>query len=150
MLSRRKPPPHAFPGAVRHHDRMQDDPSTDWRPLWHSLHEVIGGKWTLHVLRALEAGEYGFNDLQRELDGVTAKTLSRRLRELRCRGFVEKEVLATSPPATRYRLTDAGREFAALLGEAENLARLTDCDGDRCAGVWPADAPADADCACTC
>lgn len=129
---------------------MQDEQPADWQPLWHSLHEVLGGKWALHAVRALAGGEYGFNELQRELGGVTAKTLSRRLRELRCRGFVEKEVLATSPPATRYRLTDAGREFAGLLGEVEDLARLAECEDEHCAGVWPADASTDGGCVCTC
>ena len=81
----------------------------DWRRTWHAVRDVLGSKWAFHVVRTLAEDEQGFNDLKRELDGVTAKTLSERLRELRCLGFVDKEVHAISPPTTTYRLTAPAR-----------------------------------------
>jgi len=59
----------------------------DWRETWHGLHDVLGGKWAFHVLRALDEEPQGFNALGDAL-GVRPKTLSARLSELRCRGFV--------------------------------------------------------------
>lgn len=37
---------------------------------------VIGGKWTLRVIIALKEGHTRFNDLQRTIDGISAKVLS--------------------------------------------------------------------------
>jgi DNA-binding HxlR family transcriptional regulator len=103
----------------------------DWRRTWHAVRDLLGSKWAFHVVRALGDSGRGFNDLKRELDGVTAKTLSERLRELRCLGFVEKEVHATSPPTTTYRLTDHGRDLAAVMTDVESLVEVVECrDGD--------------------
>lgn len=112
--------------------------SDDWQRVWHTLHGTLGNKWAFHVLRLLSEHDAGFNEMKRELDGVTAKTLSQRLRELRCGGFVERHVEATTPPSTRYTLTDAGREFVATLRELESLVGVVDCDAceeDECAVV---------------
>lgn len=106
----------------------------DWRRTWHGLYDLLGGKWAFHVLRALADEERGFNDLRRDL-GTTAKVLTERLRELECRGFLVREVHATSPPTTTYRLTDAGREFAAALRDLERQVEVVDCDGGPCAVV---------------
>ena len=107
------------------------DAEDDWRRTWHAVRDVLGSKWAFHVVRALAESERGFNDLKRELDGVTAKTLSERLRELRCLGFVEKEVHATSPPTTTYRLTDPGAELADVMADVESLVEVVECpDGD--------------------
>ena len=110
---------------------IADSGSDDWRRTWHAVRDALGSKWAFHVLRALAERERGFNDLKRELDGVTAKTLSERLRELRCLGLVEKEVHATSPPTTTYRLTDHGRSLAAIMADVESLVEVVECsDGD--------------------
>jgi len=125
-----------------------DEPggSDDWRRTWHAVRDVLGSKWAFHVVRALAVDERGFNDLKRELDGVTAKTLAERLRELRCLGFVEKEVHATSPPTTTYRLTEHGASLAGVLADVESLVEVVECpDGD--CPVAPTATP---DCACDC
>lgn len=112
--------------------------AVDWQRVWHNLHRALGNKWAFHVLRLLSERDAGFNEMKRELGSVTAKTLSQRLRELRCRGFVERHVEATTPPSTRYTLTDAGRRFVATLRELESMVGVVDCGGcgaDECAVV---------------
>lgn len=116
------------------------EPSDDWRRTWHAVRDVLGSKWAFHVVRALAEEPRGFNDLERELEGVTSKTLSERLRELRCLGFVDKEVHATSPPTTTYRLTDHGEELADLMVEVESLVAVVECP-DRDCPVPPATTP---------
>ncbi|EMA44184.1 winged helix-turn-helix transcriptional regulator [Halococcus saccharolyticus] len=101
--------------------------SSEWRAVWHGLHQALRGKWAMHVLRLLFEGPRGFNEMRRELDGPTAKTLSERLTELRCHGLVERHVEATSPPSTRYELTPAGRRFVAVLRELEVEVDLVEC-----------------------
>lgn len=97
---------------------------SDWNTTWHTLGKLIGSKWSCHVLRLLGREPYGFNELRRELDGLTATMLSRRLKELRCHGLVERTVKSSPPLETRYELTAAGREFTHLLGEMEDLVRI--------------------------
>jgi DNA-binding HxlR family transcriptional regulator len=121
----------------------------DWRRTWHAVRDVLGSKWAFHVVRALADAEQGFNDLQRDLDGVTAKTLSERLRELRCLGFVAKEVHATSPPTTTYRLTDHGRDLADVMAEVESLVSVVECPDGDCA-VASEGGESAAKCACDC
>lgn len=109
---------------------MNRDP--DWQSTWHSLHALLGRKWTLHVLRLLSTGGYGFNEMKRELDGVTATMLSRRLEELACHGLVARTVEETTPPSTTYRLTERGAAFAARLLELEGLVQRRGCEDDTC------------------
>lgn len=105
----------------------------DWELTWHTLGKLLGSKWSCHVLRLLSTGSYRFNELTRELDGMTATVLSRRLKELRCHGLVRREVGNQSPPETRYDLTETGRAIAELLGQMEAFvdvdrpAAETDC-----------------------
>lgn len=101
--------------------------TSDWRALWHGVNRAIGRKWSVHVLRLLDEQATGFNELQRALDGPTAKTLSERLSELQCAGLVSRHVEATSPPSTRYELTEAGERFVAVLRSLERVVEVVDC-----------------------
>lgn len=111
---------------------MTDSEAGDWRRTWHALRDVLGAKWTFHVVRGLAAQPAGFNELQRRLDGVTAKVLSERLRELRCLGFVSRDVHATIPPTTTYRLTTAGTELAETLESLESMVDVVECVEQDC------------------
>ncbi|MEL1254109.1 helix-turn-helix domain-containing protein [Flavobacterium sp. DGU38] len=86
----------------------------------HSLHEVcranllpvgdalyaIGGKWKLRIIIALSSGHTRFNDLQRSLEGISAKTLSNDLRDLEQNGFVIRNVDNAVPVVVSYVLTE--------------------------------------------
>jgi DNA-binding HxlR family transcriptional regulator len=100
---------------------------------WHGLRELLGAKWTLHVLDALATDPRGFNDLQRAVDGMTATMLSRRLEELVCHGLVDRHVADTVPPTTTYRLTPQGREALTHLDDLAGLFDPADCADPRCA-----------------
>ena len=95
-----------------------------WQAKWHGLQDVLGPKWTLHLLRLLSEGPSGFNEIERELDGLTAPMLSQRLKELRCHGFVERTVAETSPPTASYSLTEQGERVAVHLRELESMVEL--------------------------
>ncbi|MBZ6496983.1 winged helix-turn-helix transcriptional regulator [Natrinema longum] len=106
----------------------------DEQDSWHQLREILGSKWAFHVLRLLSERQYGFNEMQRSIDGVTATMLSRRLKELQCHGLVEKHVEATTPPSTMYELTENGDAFVDLLEEMEGMIDLAECsDRSECA-----------------
>lgn len=100
---------------------MQQEQTPDWQRTWHGLWDILSCKWTFHIIRLLSAGSYGFNEMERRLDGITSTMLSRRLKQLEAEGIVDKDVIATSPPSTSYRLTETGRELAGILREIEEL-----------------------------
>jgi DNA-binding HxlR family transcriptional regulator len=80
----------------------------------------IGDKWSIMIIRRLEAGPMRFNELHRILDGVTHRVLTATLRGLERDGVVHRTVTPTVPPRVDYALTDLGRE---ALGPINGLAR---------------------------
>ncbi len=67
---------------------------------------VIGGKWKLRIIIALCEGENRFNELQRALDGISAKVLSNELKDLELNGFVKRTVHDQTPVVVSYEPTD--------------------------------------------
>lgn len=67
---------------------------------------VIGGKWKLRIIVALrEEGNKRFNELQRTIQGISAKVLSTELKELELNGFVKRNVYPQTPVVVEYELT---------------------------------------------
>lgn len=93
----------------------------DWKREWDAIWGVLSCKWTFHIIRLLATDSYGFNQMKREFDGITATMLSRRLKTLESEGIVRRCVLDTAPPTTSYELTETGYELALLLKEIEAL-----------------------------
>jgi DNA-binding HxlR family transcriptional regulator len=68
---------------------------------------VIGGKWKLRIIIALSGGNRRFNDLQRTVEGISARVLSSELKDLEQNGFLNRVVYAeASPVLVEYKLTD--------------------------------------------
>jgi DNA-binding HxlR family transcriptional regulator len=56
-----------------------------------------------------------FNELQRQLGGITQRVLTMQLRELEADGIVERTVYAEVPPRVEYRLTPFGESLKPVL-----------------------------------
>jgi len=97
-----------------------------WQQTWHGLQDILGPKWTFHILRLLSEDPRGFNAIVDELEGLTAPMCSQRLKELTCHGLVERTVTDTTPPTTTYALTGPGAEIAGHLQQLESLVELTE------------------------
>lgn len=66
---------------------------------------VIGGKWKLRIIIALGEGNKRFNELQRKVEGISARVLSNELKELELNGFVKRTVYTQTPVVVEYELT---------------------------------------------
>lgn len=77
--------------------------------------QVIGGKWTLLILRDLFTGTKRFGEIRRSLEHVSPKTLSERLRELETLGLVTRTVYAEVPPRVEYALTEKGESLGTII-----------------------------------
>ncbi|MEV7007941.1 helix-turn-helix domain-containing protein [Streptosporangium sp. NPDC051022] len=70
--------------------------------------DVIGGKWKVLILWALNERACRFGELRRLLPGVTEKVLASHLRELEADGIVHREAYDEVPPRVEYSLTPLG------------------------------------------
>lgn len=77
--------------------------------------EVIAGAWAPNVIWSLRAGPRRFSELRSDIPPVSAKVLSRRLKELEERGVIRRHVRPTSPPSVEYDLTRLGAELIPAL-----------------------------------
>lgn len=88
----------------------------------------LGGAWTPNILWYLHAGPRRFSELKADLDGVSAKVLSARLKELEEAGVLERKVMQTSPPTVEYRLSELGQELqpaiSAIVSVGHRLKRI--------------------------
>lgn len=67
---------------------------------------VIGGKWKLKIIIALrEKSNMRFNELQRTVEGISARVLSNELKELEMNGFLKRTVYDQTPVVIEYELT---------------------------------------------
>jgi DNA-binding HxlR family transcriptional regulator len=69
----------------------------------------LADKWALLILVRLAVGEARFNQLRREIEGVSQKVLSQTLKRLERDGLVSRQAFPTVPVTVEYRLTDLGR-----------------------------------------
>lgn len=77
-----------------------------------ALH-VIGGKWKLRIIVSLKEGNRRFNEMQRHIDGISAKVLSTELKDLELNGFIRRTVFTGTPVVVEYELTP----YADTLGD---------------------------------
>jgi DNA-binding HxlR family transcriptional regulator len=66
---------------------------------------VIGGKWKLRIIVALKDGNKRFNEMQRLIEGISAKVLSSELKDLELNGFIRRNVFTGTPVVVEYELT---------------------------------------------
>ena len=84
---------------------------------------VRPGKWTLVVVTRLRSETRRFNELRREIVGISQKTLTSTLRDLERDGFILRTMFPTIPPRVDYELTELGHELLAL---ADSWRRFAD------------------------
>jgi DNA-binding HxlR family transcriptional regulator len=77
--------------------------------------ELLHGKWKIPIIAALLADSQRFKELQRDLPGITAKTLSKELKEMEANQLVFRTEHATSPPTVTYSLTEYSRSLEPVI-----------------------------------
>jgi len=76
----------------------------------------IGDKWSVMVVGMLSGGTLRFNELKRQINGVSQRMLTLTLRNLERDGLVTRTIYPEIPPRVEYGLTDLGK----TLGEPIN------------------------------
>jgi DNA-binding HxlR family transcriptional regulator len=82
----------------------------------------VGERWTGLVMLALAAGPLRFNQLRREVEGVSQKMLTQTLRNLERDGLVTRTVHPTVPVTVIYELTELGESLSAAINVLRSWA----------------------------
>jgi DNA-binding HxlR family transcriptional regulator len=75
--------------------------------------DLVGDKWTLYIIATLRNGPVRFNELRRQIDGISQRMLTINLRGLERDGLVKRTMFPTIPPRVDYELTEVGRTLLA-------------------------------------
>jgi DNA-binding HxlR family transcriptional regulator len=86
--------------------------------------ECIGNKWTVLIIYVLMQGTKRYNELQRQISGVSPKMLIQKLRSLEKHGFVKRLVYPVVPPKVEYSLTPLGQSLIEPLAVLCKWAEL--------------------------
>lgn len=76
---------------------------------------LIGDKWKLLIIRNLKSRTLRFDELQRDLDGISQKVITECLRQLIDDGLVYRNDYHENPPRVDYGLTDLGKEMMPII-----------------------------------
>lgn len=77
--------------------------------------QLIGSKWKLLILRNLLMRPWRFNELRRNLDGLSQKVLTDTLRSMEEDGIITRTVYAEVPPRVEYALSGLGESMRPVL-----------------------------------
>ena len=80
---------------------------------------LIGSKWKLLILRNLLARPWRFNELKKNLEGISQKVLTDSLRSLEEDGIVTRTVYPEVPPRVEYSLSEPGDSMRPIISAME-------------------------------
>lgn len=76
---------------------------------------LIGSKWKLLIIRNLLARPWRFNELKKDLEGISQKVLTDSLRSMEADGIITRTVYPEVPPRVEYVLTELGKSLKPIL-----------------------------------
>lgn len=79
--------------------------------------DIISGKWKLPILGALMFGKKRFKQMERDIPKITARMLSKELRELEMNQLVKRTVYDSKPVTVEYEMTPYGKTLNKVLME---------------------------------
>jgi DNA-binding HxlR family transcriptional regulator len=97
--------------------------------------ELLTRPWTLHILWSLSHdGPMRFGVLRRQVEGISSRVLTERLRTLEDARFIFRHYEQTIPPAVTYGITERMKDIEKVLAQMEGLARKWQGEGTMVGG----------------
>ncbi len=81
--------------------------------------QLIGSKWKLLIMRNLLQRPWRFNELQKNLEGISQKVLTDSLRSMEADGIITRTVYPEVPPRVEYALNELGESMRPILNAME-------------------------------
>ena len=82
--------------------------------------QMIGSKWKLLIMRNLLARPWRFNELKKDLEGISQKVLTDSLRSMEADGIVTRTVYPEVPPRVEYALSPLGESMRPIMDAMES------------------------------
>ncbi|KAF1049274.1 MAG: putative HTH-type transcriptional regulator YybR [Xylophilus sp.] len=76
---------------------------------------VLGGRWRLLLVSFLVDGPRRFNELRRDVPGISQRSLTLDLRALEAAGLVRRTVHAGTPVRVEYALSEDGERLRPVV-----------------------------------
>ena len=83
--------------------------------------QLIGSKWKLLIIRNLRTRPWRFNELQKNLEGISQKILTDSLRSMEQDGLITRTVYPEVPPRVEYALSELGESMRPILDSMERF-----------------------------
>lgn len=77
--------------------------------------QLIGSKWKLLIIRNLMQRPWRFNELRRDLEGISQKVLTDSLRSMEEDGIITRTVYPEVPPRVEYALSELGESMRPII-----------------------------------
>ncbi|MFQ7472788.1 MAG: winged helix-turn-helix transcriptional regulator [Anaerovoracaceae bacterium] len=81
--------------------------------------QLIGSKWKLLIMRNLLQRSWRFNELRKDLEGISQKVLTDSLRSMESDGIITRTVYPEVPPRVEYALSDLGESMRPIIKAME-------------------------------
>ena len=81
--------------------------------------QMIGSKWKLLIMRNLLARPWRFNELKKDLEGISQKVLTDSLHSMEADGIITRTVYPEVPPRVEYALSDLGESMSPIIKSME-------------------------------
>lgn len=80
---------------------------------------MIGSKWKLLIMRNLMSRPWRFNELKKDLEGISQKVLTDSLRSMEADGIITRTVYPEVPPRVEYALSELGESMRPIIKAME-------------------------------
>ena len=81
--------------------------------------QLIGSKWKLLIMRNLLACPWRFNELKKDLEGISQKVLTDSLRSMEADGIITRTIYPEVPPRVEYALSELGESMRPIMNAME-------------------------------
>ena len=81
--------------------------------------QLIGSKWKLLIIRNLRSRPWRFNELKKDLAGISQKVLTDSLRSMEEDGIINRTVYPEVPLRVEYALPPLGESMRPILDAME-------------------------------
>ena len=85
--------------------------------------QMIGSKWKLLIMRNLLARPWRFNELKKDLEGISQKVLTDSLRSMEADGIITRTVYPEVPPRVEYALSELGESMRPIIKAMEDWGK---------------------------
>ncbi|MBF4506994.1 helix-turn-helix transcriptional regulator [Flavobacterium sp. JLP] len=78
---------------------------------------VLNGKWKIALILSLVQSPKRFNEIRKEIAGISPKILAKELKDLELNDFIKRTVYPTTPVSIIYEATDYSRTLKSVIRE---------------------------------